>query len=130
MRERHMTLEQTIQLYPRIRTADKLESKERETYIAGGLYALLSGCPPPSSPPSGGGRGSGFARLKIYDLPSVNAQLHLHSSEDGNTIPEGNLVANENPEEIRRTLNGYESAMAEYYFKQFGIEPIIKDKKK
>lgn len=57
--------------------------------------------------------------LKIYDIPSMQAQVHIHGdASSGKILPYDRSVS--------QPLDAYESAMAEASAKSLGIQPLIR----
>ncbi|MCA9045762.1 MAG: hypothetical protein KDA69_15650 [Planctomycetaceae bacterium] len=61
--------------------------------------------------------------LRIYDVPSMGAQVHIHGDAAGGRIYDYSRQS-------YTPLNAYESAMAELHAQQLGIQPITKTTKK
>ena len=61
---------------------------------------------------------------KIYDIPSMGAQVHIHRSADGNTVYGGSVkpYGHQKGDSVM-PLNGYEASMAELRASQLGIKP-------
>lgn len=62
---------------------------------------------------------------KIYDIPSMRAQVHIHTSRDGNTVYGGSVKPyGWKDKDPVLPLNGYEASMAELRANLLGIKPI------
>lgn len=62
--------------------------------------------------------------LRIIDLPNSNSQLHIHGDSSMTTLKNSRLY--DYSRENYRTLNSYESAMADLYAHQLGLKTIDK----
>ena len=63
------------------------------------------------------------APLMIYNFPSIDTSMHIHGSNDGNYLYGGDVRPIGCNEPFKR-MNGYECAMADYWLKQGGVDPI------
>lgn len=52
--------------------------------------------------------------LKVYDLPNSNTSLHIHGSNDGNTLY-GGSIKELGTNVVLKKLNGYDCSMLDSY---------------
>lgn len=80
------------------------------------------------SPGLGSGRGGGSpGLLKMWAIPSMGADVHIHTSEDGNTVYGGSVKPfGWKKKDPVWPLNGFEASMADLNASLLGLKPKIK----
>lgn len=53
--------------------------------------------------------------IKIYDLPNTNMSLHIHGSQNGNTLY-GGSIKELGTNNVLRKLDGYECSMLDHLY--------------